>query len=46
VRVQGRDPDQQRRADERGFVYLADRAGTGLHIVRVTGEAAKIVAGH
>jgi hypothetical protein len=29
-------------ADERGFVYLADRANTGLHIVRLTGEAAKI----
>ena len=30
-------------ADERGLVYLADRANTGLHIVRLTGEAAKIV---
>jgi len=30
-------------ADERGFVYLADRANTGLHIVRLTGEAAKII---
>ena len=30
-------------ADERGFVYLADRANTGLHIVRLTGDAAKIV---
>ncbi len=29
-------------ADERGFVYLADRANTGLHIVRLSGEAAKI----
>jgi hypothetical protein len=29
-------------ADERGFVYLVDRANTGLHIVRLTGEAAKI----
>jgi hypothetical protein len=28
--------------DARGFVYLADRANTGLHIVRLTGEAAKI----
>jgi hypothetical protein len=33
-------------ADERGFVYLADRANTGLHIVRLTGEAAKIVGGN
>ena len=29
-------------ADERGYVYLADRANTGLHIVRLTGDAAKI----
>jgi hypothetical protein len=29
-------------ADERGFVYLADRANTGLHIV-LTGQAAKII---
>ena len=33
-------------ADERGFVYLADRANTGLHIVRLTGEAARIAGGH
>ena len=32
-------------ADERGYIYLADRANTGLHIVRLTGDAAKIV-GH
>jgi hypothetical protein len=32
-------------ADERGFVSLADRAGTGLHIVRLTGEAARVVRG-
>jgi hypothetical protein len=31
-------------ADERGLVYLADRANTGLHIVRLTGDAARIVA--
>jgi hypothetical protein len=30
-------------ADERGYIYLADRANTGLHIVRLTGDAAKIV---
>ena len=33
-------------ADERGFIYLADRANTGLHIVRLTGEAAKIIGGN
>ncbi|HEY7542856.1 MAG TPA: hypothetical protein VIF11_22155 [Methylomirabilota bacterium] len=32
-------------ADEGGFVYLADRANTGLHIVRLAGEAATII-GH
>jgi hypothetical protein len=32
-------------ADERGFIYLADRANTGLHIVRLTGEAARIAGG-
>jgi hypothetical protein len=30
-------------ADERGFVYLADRANTGLHIVKLTGDAAKVI---
>jgi hypothetical protein len=25
--------------DERGFVYLVDRANTGLHIVELTGTA-------
>ncbi|MGH6689924.1 MAG: hypothetical protein ACREF4_04495, partial [Gammaproteobacteria bacterium] len=33
-------------ADERGLVYLADRANTGLHIVRLTGSAAKIAVGN
>ena len=32
--------------DERGFVYLADRANTGLHIVRLTGDAARIIGGN
>jgi hypothetical protein len=29
--------------DNRGYIYLADRANTGLHIVRLTGAAAQIV---
>jgi len=29
--------------DDRGFIYLADRAGTGLHIVELTGAAKAIV---
>ena len=28
--------------DERGLIYLFDRANTGLHIVRLTGDAKKI----
>ncbi len=29
--------------DDRGFIYLADRAGTGMHIVRLTGHARRVV---
>ena len=29
--------------DNRGYIYLADRADTGLHIVKLTGDAKKIV---
>jgi hypothetical protein len=29
--------------DDRGYVYLLDRAGAGLHIVELTGDAAAIV---
>jgi hypothetical protein len=28
--------------DDRGYVYLADRADTGLHIVELTGAARAI----
>jgi hypothetical protein len=28
--------------DERGFIYLTDRAGTGLHIVELTGTGRDI----
>ena len=31
-------------ADDRGLIYLVDRAGTGLHIIELTGAAAQIVA--
>ena len=30
--------------DDRGLIYSADRAGTGLHIIRLTGHAKEIVA--
>jgi hypothetical protein len=28
--------------DERGYIYLTDRANTGLHIVELTGDARDI----
>ncbi|TMA27576.1 MAG: hypothetical protein E6J78_09605 [Deltaproteobacteria bacterium] len=28
--------------DDRGFVYIVDRANTGMHILRLTGDAARI----
>ena len=28
--------------DDRGYIYIVDRANTGMHILRVTGEARKI----
>jgi hypothetical protein len=29
--------------DDRGYIYIADRSNTGLHIVELTGEARAIV---
>ena len=29
--------------DDRGYIYIADRAGTGMHIIKLTGDAAKAV---
>ena len=31
--------------DDRGYIYVADRANTGLHILELTGKAKKIAAG-
>jgi hypothetical protein len=31
--------------DDRGYIYLADRAGTGMHIIKLTGDAVKAVHG-
>ena len=28
--------------DERGYIYIVDRANTGMHILEVTGEARQI----
>jgi uncharacterized protein YjiK len=29
--------------DDRGNIYIVDRADTGLHVLRLKGDAAKIV---
>jgi hypothetical protein len=31
--------------DDRGFIYIVDRADTGLHILQLTGAALKVVTG-
>jgi hypothetical protein len=31
--------------DDRGYIYIVDRANTGLHILRLTGEALEIITG-
>jgi hypothetical protein len=31
--------------DDRGYIYAVDRANTGMHILRVTGRAARVAAG-
>ncbi len=31
--------------DDRGLIYIVDRAGSGMHILRLTGRAARIVGG-
>ena len=28
-------------ADDRGYIYIVDRANTGMHILQLTGEARK-----
>ena len=30
--------------DDRGLIYSADRAGTGQHVIRLTGRAAQVAA--
>jgi hypothetical protein len=30
--------------DDRGLIYSADRAGTGMHIIRLTGRAKEAAA--
>jgi hypothetical protein len=31
--------------DDRGLIYIADRAGTGMHILKLTGKAKEVVGG-
>jgi hypothetical protein len=31
--------------DDRGLIYIADRAGTGMHIIKLTGQAAEAAGG-
>jgi len=40
--LQSRDPDQQPRGRRRGYIYIVDRANTGMHILQVTGAAREI----
>ena len=28
--------------DDRGYIYIVDRANTGMHILELTGEARKV----
>jgi len=42
--VQGRDPDQQRRDRRRGYIYIVDRANTGMHILELH-RRARAIAG-
>jgi hypothetical protein len=30
--------------DERGYIYIVDRANTGLHILQLSGDAKKIIS--
>ena len=32
--------------DDRGYIYNMDRAGSGLTIVKLTGDALEVVTGH
>jgi len=32
--------------DDRGYIYIVDRANTGLHILQLTGDALGIITGN
>jgi hypothetical protein len=31
--------------DDRGYIYIVDRASTGLHILQIVGDTKKIIEG-
>jgi len=31
--------------DDRGYIYIVDRANTGLHILQLSGDAREIIEG-
>ena len=47
IKVEGKDrcktaiQSNNLETDERGYVYVVDRANTGMHILELTGEARK-----
>ena len=38
IAIQSNNPE----VDDRGYIYVVDRAGTGMHILELTGDARKI----
>jgi hypothetical protein len=52
VRVNGQDrcktaiQTNNVETDDRGYIYIVDRANTGMHILELTGEARAIVGPH
>jgi hypothetical protein len=32
-------------SDDRGYIYIVDRADTGLHVLQLEGDAKKIIEG-
>ena len=38
VAIQSNNPE----VDDRGYIYIVDRANTGMHILELTGDARKV----
>ncbi len=43
--VQDFDTDSNVEVDDRGYIYIADRSDTGLHILELTGRARELYGG-